>query len=267
MTPYYSSALVDLYLGDNLRVLAEIEERGVEVDLVVTSPPYNLGSSPWPALSGWTPSHGRGSSKWDASGGDIDYDNHDDAMPWSEYVRWQHETWRRLWSVLSPRGAIFWNHKPRVIGGRLWKPDELIPDELRDHLRQEVIWARSGGVNYNETAYVSTHERIYVVAREGWRLRSKASSGVGDVWRIHQRPSKHPAPFPLELPARAIETTDPRLVLDPYAGSGTTLLAASKAGVCSIGIEKSAVYCQMARERLGGRVAFGTDSLFAEESS
>src|SRR5690606_38657974 len=120
----------------------------------------------------------------------------------------------------------------------------------RHNLRQEIIWRRAGGVHFNPTAYVPTHERIYVVAKEDWRLRSKGASGVGDVWEVPQEQSDHPAPFPLGIPARAIETTGPRLVTDPFAGSGTTLRAAKDAGVKAIGIEKSERYCEIAAKRL-----------------
>lgn len=247
--PFYADELVTIYHADNRDILPHM----AGVDLVVTSPPYNLGASPWPALGHWKPGDGAGGkSKWrngsDAGGG-VQYDTHDDTMPWPDYVAWQHQMWRLMWDTLSVSGAIFWNHKTRVIGARLWKPDELIPDEFP--VRQEIIWARAGGMNFNPTCYVPTHERIYVVAKEAWRLKSKGASGLGDVWRMNQAPSDHPAPFPLDLPARAIESTDPRLVLDPYAGSGTTLVAAKAAGVRAIGIERSERYCAMAAARLG----------------
>ena len=57
--------------------------------------------------------------------------------------------------------------------------------------------------------------------------------------------------FPIDLPDRAIDATGPGLVCDPFAGSGTTLLAARKAGVRAIGIEKSERYCEMAAARCG----------------
>ena len=246
--PYYRDELVTLYHGTAEDVLPTLSG----VDLIVTSPPYNLGGSPWPALGHWKPGDGSGGkSKWrngsDAGGG-VHYDAHEDALPWPEYVYQQHVVWRLMWATLSDAGAVFWNHKTRVIGARLWKPDELIPADLP--VRQEIIWARSGGMNYSPTCYVPTHERIYVVAKDGWRLKSKGASGLGDVWRMHQTPSDHPAPFPIDLPSRAIETTGPCLVLDPYAGSGTTLSAARSAGVPSIGVEKSERYCEMAAARL-----------------
>lgn len=112
-------------------------------------------------------------------------------------------------------------------------------------------------MNFNPTAYVPTYEWIMVIAKEEFRLKSKAASGLGDVWREPQEPSEHPAPFPEGLPARAIETTGPGLVIDPFAGSGTTLVAAKAAGVRAIGIEKSERYCEMAVKRLAQESLFG----------
>jgi DNA modification methylase len=249
LTIYYEDELVTLYHGDCLDILPAIS--GVE--LAVTSPPYNLGGSPWPHLGNWKQGDGAagGKSKWrngsDGSGG-VTYESHEDRMEHDDYVAWQHEVLNACWRTLTDTGAIFYNHKPRVIGGRLWTPLELNPGLP---LRQILIWARSGGMNFNPTAYVPTHEWILVFAKEAWRLRDKRASGLGDVWNQSQeRANDHPAPFPIGIPARAIETTKAGLVLDPFAGSGTTLRAAKDAGRKSIGIEISERYCEMAALRL-----------------
>ena len=60
-------------------------------------------------------------------------------------------------------------------------------------------------------------------------------------------------------PARAIETTPPGLVCDPFMGSGTTLRAAKDAGVPAIGIDTSERYCEMAVERLAQGSLFAFD--------
>ncbi len=253
MTPYYSDGTCTIYHGPCEQVVPELPL----VDLVFTSPPYNLGSSPWPHLGNWKPGDSAGGkSKWrngsDGAGG-VTYAEHEDTMPWPDYVAWQHAVLLACWGRLAPAGAIYYNHKPRVIGGRLWLPLELNPGLP---LRQIVVWARAGGMNYNPTAYVPTHEWIMVLAQEAFRLRSKAASGAGDVWRVPQEPSPHPAPFPVGLPSRAIETVGPGLVLDPFMGSGSTLRAAKDAGVRSIGIDVSERYCEMAAERLAAGSLF-----------
>lgn len=259
MKPYYQDDAVTLYHGDCLEVLPQLHG---PVDIVVTSPPYNLGASPWPHLGNWKPGDAAGGrSKWrngsDAGNG-IQYGKHADAMPWPEYVRWQREVLALLWGKLAGDGAIFYNHKPRVVGAKLWTPSELIPETVT--VRQIVIWARPGGMNFNPTAFVPTHEWIMILAKDDFRLRDKAVSGLGDVWRMTPDNNPHPAPFPLALPSRAIEATDAALILDPFCGSGTTLRAAKNMGRRGIGIETDERYCEMAACRLEqGVLAFESE--------
>ena len=73
------------------------------------------------------------------------------------------------------------------------------------------------------------------------------------VWNIPPaRREGHPAPFPVELARRCVRlsTWPGETVLDPFAGSGTTLLAARQLGRRAIGIERSERYCQLAIRRL-----------------
>jgi modification methylase len=179
-------------------------------------------------------------------------------MPMEVYEPWQQKVLLACWAQLSDTGAIFYNHKPRVQAGTLWTPFRLNPDLP---LRQVIIWKRSGGINFAPTHYLPTHEWIMVLARDGWRLKSKGASGVGDVWEVPQEHgSSHPCPFPVGLPARAIETSGPSLVLDPFMGSGTTLRAALDAGVRAIGIDNSERYREMAAKRLAQGSLFGAAS-------
>jgi site-specific DNA-methyltransferase (adenine-specific) len=253
VTPYYEDESVTLYHGDCLEVLPRLGG----IDLVVTSPPYNLGVNPGGTFGHYRDGQVRGGNKkWNGAGKNgIDYSEHDDSMPYGEYKAWQKNVLRACWGALSDRGAIFYNHKPRVQASTYWTPLELNPDLP---VRQVVIWARSGGMNFAATHYVPTHEWVCVFAKPDFRLRDKSASGAGDVWRIPQESdNKHPAPFPLGLPARAIETTAPALVCDPFSGSGTTLRAAKDAGVRAIGIEKSERYCEMTVKRLAQEALFG----------
>ena len=252
MKPYYEHAGITIYHGDCREILPGLPK----VDAVITSPPYNLGGSPWPHLGHWKPGDSPGGkSKWrngsDGSGG-VTYASHADDMPHAEYVDWQRQVLTLCWDRLTDNGVIFYNHKPRVIGGKLWLPLELNPALP---LRQIVIWQRAGGINFNRTAYVPTHEWIMILAREPFRLRSKGASGVGDVWYAPQESgTEHPAPFPVEIPQRAIETIGAETVLDPFMGSGTTLVAAKNLGRKAIGIEIEEKYCEIAAKRLAQEV-------------
>jgi modification methylase len=246
-TCYASSCgRVTLYHADNLTVLPDLR-----ADLVVTSPPYNLGGRPWEHLGHWkagdiTGGKGKWENGCDANG--VEYGEHQDAMPWAEYVEWQRETLRALWNCLGDAGAIYYNHKPRVIGVNLWTPLELIPEEVA--IRQIITWARPGGVNYNLTAFVPTMEWVMLLAKPEYRLKSRGVSGLGDVWRMNPERNEHPAPFPVALPAKAIESSECETVLDPYMGSGTTGVAAIRAGKRFVGIEKDAGHYEAAKARI-----------------
>jgi modification methylase len=237
-----------LYLGDCREILPALEP----VDLVFTSPPYNLASGPWPHLGHWKPGDSPGGkSKWrngsDGSGG-VRYGVHHDSMPHAKYVGWQREVLRQLWGLLTNEGAIFYNHKPRVRGAKLWLPLELNPNLP---LRQIVIWARAGGINFNPTHYVPTHEWLMIFAKPDFRLRDKSASGVGDVWYVPQQSNPdHPAPFPIALPHRALETTAARTILDPFMGSGSTGVACAQNGRQFIGIEIDPKYFEIACRRV-----------------
>ena len=207
--------------------------------MVVTSPPYNRWKRPWPHLGNWKQGDSAGGkSKWrngsDGSAG-VTYASYHDALPHAEYVVWQHHVLNLAWAAtLTDKGAIFYNHKPRVIGAKLWLPLELNPDLP---LRQIVTWARAGGLNFNPTAYVPTYEWLMIMAKPAFRLRDKSASGAGDVHILQQASELHPAPFPVELPSRVMETTGARTILDPFMGSGTTGHAAARLGRSFIGIE------------------------------
>jgi hypothetical protein len=193
--------------------------------------------------------------KW--SGGKLayGYESFSDALPHDEYVTLQNELLRIYYASLTPDGAVFYNHKPRVLGGRVVLPVDYLPAELRPMLRQEIIWRRAGGMNFSPSFYCPTHERILLIARPDFRLRDKGASGQGDVWDVNQESDpEHPAPFPEELPGWAIETTTAQVVCDPMCGQGATLRAAKKRDRRAIGIEIEEKYCEIAAKRLSQEV-------------
>lgn len=255
-----------LYLGDCLEILPTLGK----VDAVFTSPPYNLGNTSGGGMPGKRLGHypenaglsyRGGSGKW--SGGALahGYEDYDDARPHEEYIEWQKKIVTLCWNLLSENGSIFYNHKPRVLNGRVVLPTEYLP---LLPIRQVVIWARAGGVNFSPAFYLPTHEWIVIIAKDDFRLKSKGASGVGDVWYIPQEANTpHPAPFPVALPARAIETIDAQTILDPFMGSGTTGVACANLGRSFIGIEIEEKYFDIACRRIAD--AYAQPRLFPDE--
>lgn len=79
------------------------------------------------------------------------------------------------------------------------------------------------------------------------------SNKYGDVWEITQEMNNpHPAPFPTELIDRIVSSTKATLILDPFAGSGTTGVAATNNNRDYILIDNSEKYCKLAKTRLEG---------------
>lgn len=232
---------IQLFQGDCLEVMKNIPNGSV--DMVFTSPPYNLGVS-----SGGGFPKGKAKGKW--SGGELSngYTSHNDAMPYEEYVQWQKNVLLECWRTLSDTGAIYYNHKPRVQNGILQTPLELNPGLP---LRQIIIWERNGGINFSPSFYLPTHEWILIFAKPAFRLRDKKASGAKDIWKVGQeRGNPHPAPFPVDLPKIAIETTNAKVILDPFMGSGTTGVAAKNLNRDFIGIEMDEGYFKIAKERI-----------------
>lgn len=226
--------------GDCLEVMATLPKESI--DVIVTSPPYNLRNSTSSSMKqGY-------SSKWKGSGLIKEgYTHHDDNMPHEEYVAWQKECVYTMFDLLKDTGALFYNHKWRVQNG-VWQHRQDIIGDMP--VRQVIIWQRQGGMNFNDSFFLPTYEVIYLIPKPNFKLRPKANS-VGDVWYFPQEhSSEHPAPFPVALVERILDATGAEIILDPFMGSGTTAVAAKRLKRQYIGIELSPDYCKMAEERV-----------------
>ena len=226
--------------GDALDVMSKMP-KGI-AQAAMTSPPYNIRNSSGNGMR-WK----KGSGKWPSAKLQEGYDHYQDDMPDQEYISWQREIIAAVLDILTPDGALFYNHKRRVQGGKLQDRDDIIDGFP---VRQIIIWDRMGGINHNPGYFIPSHELIYLIAKPKFHL-SESGRGHTDVWRIKpDRNNPHPAPFPVELAKRAIASTDAETILDPFMGSGTTAVAAAILGRQYIGIDASETYCQLARERL-----------------
>lgn len=226
--------------GDNEEVMKNFPNESI--DLVITSPPYNLKNSTGNGMSVNTKS-----GKWAGNPLQNGYTDHSDDLPYLEYVAWQKRCLTEMMRVIKPTGAIFYNHKWRVQNGLIQDRREIVNDFP---IRQIIIWKRKGGINFNPGYFLPTYEVIYLIAKPDFRLVSKANA-IGDVWEIKQESdNKHPAPFPIDLIDRLVSSTSAKIILDPFMGSGTTAISAIKYNRKYIGIDISKEYCKMAKKRI-----------------
>lgn len=213
------------------------------IDLVVTSPPYNLRNSTGNGMK-----DGRG-GKWSNAAlingyADAEYN---DNIPHDEYVAWQRECLSEMMRLIRPNGAIFYNHKWRVQAGLLQDRNDIVSGFP---VRQIIIWRRKGGINFNKGYFLPTYEVIYMITKKDFVL-AKGANSYGDIWEFNQEfNNEHPAPFPVVLIERIIGSTNAQIVLDPFMGSGTTAIAAKKLGRDFVGIELSKKYIDAANARI-----------------
>lgn len=225
--------------GDCIQVMKQMSSGSV--DLVVTSPPYNIKNSTGNGLK-----DGRG-GKWANAALQNGYSHYHDCMPHDEYVVWQRSCLKEMLRLIPENGAIFYNHKWRVQNGLLQDRADILEGFP---LRQIIIWRRKGGFNFNPGYFLPTYEVVYLIAKPEFKLAAKANAH-GDVWEFTQElNNEHPAAYPVALIERIIGSTNAKTVLDPFMGSGTTAIAAINLKRHFLGVEISPDYCEMANKRI-----------------
>jgi site-specific DNA-methyltransferase (adenine-specific) len=243
MNPYYEDGRVTVYHADFRDLTAE--DLG-QAACVVTSPPYNAGTA---------------------------YDCWDDSLPDDRYHHLAVRASQLIGDVLARLAGRAWINIG-VARLHTWL-DALREVGLPD--RHVVCW--DYGDATADTAWGSWQSPSAPHLRHAWEPIIVASpadwardlpAGIGsqwrdrlrnwallcrDIWRIHPGASTncaHPAVMPAELAARAIRlsTWPGELIIDPFCGSGTTLLAARGLGRRAIGVEISERYCELGARRL-----------------
>ena len=228
--------------GDSLKIMKQFPDKSI--DIIITSPPYNLLNSTGNGLKKNTKT-----GKWKNAAIKNGYEDYDDNMPYDKYISWQRECVAEMCRIIKEDGAIFYNNKNRVQGGLLQDRGEIVRGFP---LRQIITWKRSGAINFNPGYFLPTTEQIYLLCKKPFKL-VKGANKYTDVWEITQEmKNPHPAPFPEALTDRIVSSTEGRIILDPFAGSGTTGVSAIKFDRNFILIDKSETYCRMAQARLRG---------------
>lgn len=221
MTPYYSDGFVTLYHGDCRRVLPELSTGSV--DMVLTDPPYGLDIG-----------YGRTALGLRT----IEGDESTDLMLW--VVR---EAARVL---ADDRWAAVFCGYPQV--GDIQAQVSLLG------LGTKTVGVWDKGVPTLGEGIRNQYE-LFCLIRKGAAPERFAG---GNVWRCTRGPGRpaHPHEKPLEIMRRLVEHySEPGgLVLDPCAGSGSSLRAAKDCGRKAIGVEIDEAYCELAASRLSQEV-------------
>lgn len=219
--PFYKDENITLYCGDVLRILPELN---VKADLLVTDPPYGVD---------W-----RGRSAQDRS---IANDNK------SFSLRVAFES--ILKRVRRGRHCYIFGYEPDE-SLNIAAVTKLIWDKSLIGLGGAHCWSKSFEEIYFGVHEISKANRAKGYGRKTARLRRES---VIAVQRQHSAGIKnHPTEKPVQLIRQLIESSSlfGEIVLDPFAGSGSTLVAASLEGRKAIGIELEEKYCEIAVRRL-----------------
>lgn len=220
MRPYYEHGGVTIYHGDCREVLPEISGVG----LVVTDPPYMFGMM--------STMHEGKAGGWG------------DMMNAASFYATILRDLRRL--LVNQRGAAWvfnsWRSFPvlaRASFEAQWPVESL--------LVWDKEWIGPGG----PVGLRPSYEFVALFACEGFSIPDRSQP---DIWRSKWAGEKewHPAEKPVPLLRRMIEKSGSsgRLVLDPFMGSGSTLVAAKESGRLAVGIEIEERHCETAAKRL-----------------
>jgi len=241
--------MIDLRLGNCIELSKQLDDNSI--NCIVTSPPYNkkkIGSSKASLEKKYIP--GKSTNGIFRK---IEYDTFSDSISEEKYQEQQIELLNVLLDKTVEGGSLFYNHKVRYNDGDAISPWQWLT-KTKWHIREEIIWNRGSGPEISGYRFIQTDERIYWLCKGSKHPRlSNKHRDYTSVWKFApEMQNAHPAPYPLILPLRCIESVmrEPGVVLDPYSGSGTTGVAATLLGHRYIGFDLSNKYHDMARKRI-----------------
>ena len=253
--------------GDCLTVLRAVEDS--KFDLILTSPPYNVGKS------------------------------YETKTSIEKYLETQEEIISELVRTLSDRGNLCWQVGNFVDKGEIFPLDIFYYQIFKKHglkLRNRIVWHFGHGLHASnrfsgryETLLWFSKSDNYIFNLDNVRIPSKypgkrhfkgpkkgqpsgnpLGKNPSDIWEIieqdwdnamwdipnvksnHPEKTVHPCQFPIELVERCVLalTNEGSWVLDPFAGVGSTVIGAIKNNRNGMGIEKEKDYCKIANKRI-----------------
>lgn len=224
-----------VYQGNCLEELKKIPDNSI--DIIITSPPYNLGNK-----------HHTGNKYHSA---------YNDDLTEEEYQKQQIEVLNECFRVLKEDGSMWYNHKNRIKSGIQISPYEWLL-KSKFIIKQEIVWINRSQ-NFDKIRFYPWTERLYWLVKNP---KTKMFNAINhyDVfdyneWKPVGTSGKHTRAFPEKM-VEDILVCFPKakVVLDPYAGSGTTLLVAQRLERDYIGIELSEEFISLINQRVGSNL-------------
>ena len=150
------------------------------------------------------------------------------------------------------RGEVVWQKGEGASGSCAWGSFRSPANPVLRDLTERVVIASKGRFDRARTAKQRAAEGL---PHESTLTSDEFMAATLDIWEMPAESARrvnHPAPFPIELPLRLIDlyTYADDLVLDPFMGSGSALVAAARAGRRYVGYDLDPGYCALARERV-----------------
>ena len=220
-----------LLQGDCLELMKDIEDKSI--DLIITSPPYNIGN-----MRSNTINHGT-------------YSGND--MKESDYQQWQLLILKECFRLLKDTGSLFYNHKVRINKGKATHPLEwLLKSQFI--LKQEIVWDMGRSANCDKVRFFPFSERVYWLTKSP-KIKLDNQNNLSDVWRIiptHKRKdTKHIAVMDINVVENILSAFPSDIVvLDCFMGSGTTGIACINTNRQFIGMELDQEYFEIAKKRI-----------------
>src|SRR5439155_22288783 len=150
------------------------------------------------------------------------------------------------------RGEVIWQKSEGASGSCAWGSFRSAANPVLRDVTERVIVASKG--RFDRAKSVKEREALGL-PHENTLTNDEFLEATLDVWDIPPESAKrvgHPAPFPVELPERLVRlyTYTGDLVLDPFMGSGSTLVAAARLGRRIVGYDLDPTYVDIARLRV-----------------
>lgn len=243
--PYYKSEKDNITIlnANCLDIMKYFKDQSF--DVIITSPPYNMRTRI---------RNGKYAAREKADHFSKKYSEFNDNLSIDEYFNFHKKAIQEMLRIAK---TIFINFQ--IVTGSKEAWFKLI-GEFNQYIKDIAIWDKGSGQPAMHNSVINRcFELILILETQPTVGRTFANSifkrgEMQDIWRIGRggknNAKGHSATFPNALVEKILKGWKSDTILDPFVGTGTTLIVAKKLGKKAVGIDVSEKYCSIAKERL-----------------